>query len=465
MRAFAIVVVTAMALASCGKVRDTAGERPNIVIILVDDLGWADVGYHGGRIRTPRIDRLARESVEFNRFYVSPVCTPTRAGLLTGRYPIRYGLARSAIKPWRRFGLDPAEVTLAELLDSAGYEHRAAFGKWHLGHLLRKWHPLNQGFSHFYGHYNGAIDYYTHVRVGEHDWHVDYEPRVEQGYATDLVADAASHFIKEHADEGPFFCYVAFNAPHEPLQAPRKYVDMYGQLQGARRILAAMITCLDDGIGRILDSIDEAGIRDNTMVWFMSDNGGIEVVPDNNLPLRGNKADVFEGGVRVPASVRWPAGFSGGRKIDTPAAYIDVLPTVMNALGISDHGGKPVDGVTLLGVLKGEYDIPARDLYFYVGNRGPANEQVAIISSQWKLIVLGPNIERGTGEKNRVLLFDILHDPHEENDVSADHPDVVDELSKRLVAFRQLQPVDAVHPSAQGRNNFRAPADWRIPDE
>jgi arylsulfatase B len=211
-----------------------AAVKPNIVFILADDLGWADVGYHGGYIKTPNIDRLAREGVELDSFYVAPMCSPTRAGLLTGRYPIRFGLARAVIPPWRNFGLDTGEITLAVVLGKAGYAHRGAFGKWHLGHHDPKWHPLARGFTHFHGHYNGAIDYFTHEREGERDWHVNYEPSDEQGYSTDLIADGAANFIKEHSKDGPYFCYVPFNAPHSPFQVPAKYLQQYAHLGNAK---------------------------------------------------------------------------------------------------------------------------------------------------------------------------------------------------------------------------------------
>ncbi len=169
-----------------------APSRPNIVILLADDLGWRDVSFHGGEIATPHIDRIAAEGVQLNRFYVCPVCSPTRAALMTGRYPIRFGLMRTVVTPWRDFGLSTDEVTLADMLAKAGYEHRGVFGKWHLGHRRLKWHPLQRGFTHFRGHYNGNLDYFTHLREGERDWHVDYEPSDEEGYTTDLIGKAAA---------------------------------------------------------------------------------------------------------------------------------------------------------------------------------------------------------------------------------------------------------------------------------
>ena len=195
---FRCALAAVLLLAACSR-EPAPSNLPNIVLIIADDLGWADVGYHGGPYRTPHIDRLAGESVVLERFYVSPICSPTRAGILTGRYPIRFGMQRAVIPPWRLYGLDPNEVTIAELLRDAGYKHRGAFGKWHLGHLARKWHPLGQGFSEFRGHYNGAIDYFTHDRMQERDWHIDYEPSDEEGYSTDLIARAATRFIRDNA--------------------------------------------------------------------------------------------------------------------------------------------------------------------------------------------------------------------------------------------------------------------------
>lgn len=447
---------------------------PNIVILLADDLGWADVGYHGSYIRTPNIDQLTREGVELDRFYVSPMCSPTRAGIMTGRYPIRFGLARAVIPPWRDFGLDVAEVTIADVLTKAGYRYRAIFGKWHLGHHHAKWHPLSRGFTQFLGHYNGAIDYFTLEREGERDWHSNYEPSDQSGYSTDLIADGAASFIREHAKDGPFLCYVPFNAPHSPFQAPRKYIDQYEDLkkpdgqgkktQKTRRTLAGMITCMDDGIGRILKSIDDAGIADNTLVWFLSDNGGVKAISDNNLPLRGDKLSVFEGGVRVPASIRWPNGLKGGRKVTAPLANIDILPTVMKIAGVKKHGGKPLDGLNVLPVLAGERKALDRDLYFYHGQKGEHDELIALTTPEWKLIILGPNIAKNDFHsiKHRRMLFAIADDPFEKHGLAEKHSDVVEQLGRRLVEFRKLQPNDAVSLYDLGRRAFRAPKNWRI---
>ena len=298
-----------------------SASAPNIVLMLADDLGWGDVSYHSPhRIETPHIDSLAREGIELDRFYVAPMCSPTRAGLMTGRYPIRFGLARAVVPPQRNYGLSTEERTLPEALAEAGYKHRGIFGKWHLGHHQAKWHPLARGFTQFEGHYNGAIDYFTHEREGELDWNVNYEPTKREGYATDLIAESASRFILEKSKEdAPYFCYVPFNAPHSPFQAKQEDLDRFGVTSrnpSKEEWLKAMVWSLDEGVGQVLQAIEESGEAENTQVWFMSDNGGVSGVPEHNAPLNGSKLTTFEGGVRVVACVRWPADWAGKRKIE-----------------------------------------------------------------------------------------------------------------------------------------------------
>lgn len=448
---------------------------PNIVILLADDLGWADVSYHGGYVKTPNIDRLKNDGVELDRFYVCPMCSPTRAATMTGRYPIRFGLARAVIPPWRNFGLDTDEVTIADALAKAGYKNRGIFGKWHLGHHHVKWHPLSRGFTRFLGHYNGAIDYFTLEREGERDWHSDFEPSDQTGYSTDLIAEAASQFIKSSAESGePFFCYVPFNAPHSPFQAPQKYLDQYSELaprkgdkkKGAKtkQTLAAMISGMDDGIGRILKSIDQAGVRENTIVWFFSDNGGIKAVPENNVPLRGNKLSVFEGGVRVPSCVRWPSSLKAGSKVAAPLSCMDILPTVLAAAGTDEVPGKPLDGLDVLPVLKGEQLELKRDLFFYHGQSGEQNELIALTTPNWKLIILGPNIATSgyQSKKHQRFLVRIGEDPLEKNNLAPENPNVVKQLAARMIEFRKLQPKNAVATYGRDRQGFQAPKRWRI---
>ena len=451
--------------------------KPNIVIILADDLGWADVSFHSDRIPTPNIDRIAEEGVELDRFYVFPMCSPTRAGLMTGRYPIRFGMARSVIPPWRNFGLDPDEITLPEALGKLGYTHRGIFGKWHLGHNHTKWHPNNQGFTHFHGHYNGAIDYFTLSRENERDWHLNKKSNQETGYSTDLIASAASNFILKHSkEEEPFFCYVPFNSPHSPFQAPEKYIKKFQHLAGLnskgknkslRQVVAAMVSCMDDGIGKILKAIDTSGEADNTIVWFFSDNGGIGGLQRNNLPLRGNKLDVWEGGVRVAAAIRWPnGGVQGGLKISVPLSCIDVCPTLINVSGGDDvsSGNKAFDGCDVLDILKGNFRNLNRELYFYHGQAGEAKEKIAIRTEKWKLVIHGPNINNGHWKtpKHECFLFRIDIDPNETTNLFTKHFQVAERLVSKLIAYRKLQPESSVDIYSRGREAFEAPKDWLI---
>ena len=484
--AVAIVVMAALPPARAGdppRGAPAAGgrARPNVVLIVADDLGWNGVGYHGGPPRTPHIDRIARSGVELDRFYVSPMCSPTRAGLLTGRYPMRFGMARSVVRPWVRNGLPPAERTLAEALAEAGYARRGAFGKWHLGHLDPRWHPLSQGFTDFEGCYNGAADYFTRGRDGETDWHAGWEPVERPGYTTDLIADAAAAFIRRHAKDGPFFCYVAFTAPHDPLQAPDKYVAQYAHLDddpgdgrpARAQLLAAMTACLDDGVGRVLRSLEEAGVARDTLVWFTSDNGGVGAIPGNNAPLRGAKLTVYEGGVRVPAAAWWPGVIEGGRKVETPVLFVDVMPTLLRACGAGGSGGSdeaagPLDGRDVLDVLAGKAageEIASRDLYFFTGQGGLENEQVAVTTADgWKLVVAGPDVRRPAGwrtPRRRVELFHLGRDPLEATDLAAAEPARVEALARKLVEFRGSEPERSMPPANRKPPQFQPPPCWR----
>jgi arylsulfatase B len=475
----ALVALTALPLPA--QVREPSpggGRRPNVVLIVADDLGWNGVGYHGGPAKTPHIDRIARSGVELDRFYVSPMCSPTRAGLLTGRYPMRYGMARTVVRPWIRNGLPPEERTLPESLAEAGYARRGAFGKWHLGHLAPQWHPLSQGFTDFKGCYNGAADYFTRQRDGQTDWHENWEPVEEPGYTTDLIADAAAAFVRRHATDGPFFCYVAFTAPHDPLQAPARYLAQYAHLDAdpndrtpsREQRLAAMTACMDDGIGRILQSLQDAGVARDTLVWFMSDNGGIGSIPKNNAPLRGAKLTVYEGGVRVPSAVWWPGVVEGGRNVETPIINLDVMPTVLRACGAAAAGAdRPLDGRDVLDVLAGKPatgPLASRDLYFFDGQAGLDREQLAVTTGDgWKLVVVGPDVRRPGRWKtpeHRTELFRLSTDPLEKTDLAAKEPRRVEELARKLVEFRKSEPHgSSMAPVNRKPPRFQPPARWR----
>ena len=458
----ALIGLVAAAAAACSPSSPSsdAAQLPNIVILLADDLGWGDVGYHGGAIRTPNLDRLAGEGVRLERFYTAPICSPTRAGLLTGRYPLRFGMMRSAIAPWSRYGLPPEERTLAELLADAGYARRILVGKWHLGHASREFHPLNQGFTHFYGHLNGAIGYFSHERKGALDWHRDWEISRDRGYSTDLVGREAVRSIEQSPPGEPFFLYVAFNAPHFPLEAKPGDLDRYPEREGRRRTYAAMVDSMDQAIGSILDALDANGLVENTLVLFASDNGAAEI--GVNRPLRERKSTVYEGGIRVPALIRWPAEIPGRRSVTASMGYIDVYPTLKRVVGLETPDPNALDGRDVLDVIRGSAEAPERDWYSFVAP--DEIERIAVTRGRWKLIVQGSGVlEPNAPASAGIELFDLQADPNEEIDLSRRHPEIVTDLLARLRGFRRLQ-VPGVGAFEEGRNAFEAPQDWSVPE-
>jgi arylsulfatase A-like enzyme len=294
----------------------------------------------------------------------------------------------------------------------------------------------------------------------------------EEGYTTDLVADAAASFIRQHKDN-PFLCYVAFTAPHDPLQVPDKYLAQYAALDpnpgdgkpSPKQKLAGMITCMDDGIGRILKAVEEAGIAKDTLVLFMSDNGGVRGIPQANAPLRDGKLTVYEGGVRVPAAAWWPGVIEGGRKISTPVMFIDVMPTLLRVCGGAP--GKELDGADVFDLLTGKAPgrEPRRDLYFFHAQGVPGKEQLAVSSADgWKLVVIGPDVRREAGHQtpqHTVELFHLTEDPLEKQDLAAREPVRVKELAAKLVEFRKSEPADAMTPVNQKPAGFAPPPQWR----
>ncbi|MBN8999952.1 MAG: arylsulfatase, partial [Rhizobiales bacterium] len=334
----------------------SAGKPPNIVYIVADDLGFADVGYHGSDIRTPSIDALAKGGARLESFYAQPMCTPTRAALMTGRYPLRYGLQSFVIIPEQTFGLPTDEKLLPQILKEAGYE-TAIIGKWHLGHADRAFWPRSRGFDYQYGMLIGEIDYYKHDVHGTLDWFRNDKLLHEKGYSTTLLGDDAVRYIDGRSPDKPFFLYLAFNAAHTPFQAPQEYVDRFKDIADPnRRIYAAMVTAMDDQIGRVVEALDRKGMRDDTIIVFQSDNGGtrdamfagqIETkgdLPASNGPYRDGKGSLYEGGTRVVAFANWPGHIQPG-EVDGMIHVVDMLPTLAGQAGASTAGTKPLDGM------------------------------------------------------------------------------------------------------------------------
>ncbi len=441
-----------------------AKQKPNVVIIMADDLGWGDVGYHGSVIQTPNIDRLASDGIELDRHYAASVSSPTRAGLMTGRYPSRFGIRETVIPPWREYGLPVEERTIADMLADNGYKDRAVVGKWHLGHGRMAYYPLNRGFTHFYGHLNGAVDYFTHEREGELDWHDDWDSSYDKGYSTDLLTEEAVKCIDDYSKSGPYFLYVAFNAPHTPYQAPEDEIAEHISLDEFNALpkkdkngytYRAMVTRLDKGIGKILDAIERSGEKDNTLILFMSDNGGVPGMEpySTNAPLRGTKFTEFDGGVRVNAVISWPKRFKqGGRKVECVTSFVDILPTLADIVGDRRQPNDyPCDGSSLLPLLTGKVRTLDRDIYLGVG---------AAVNNDCKMIIAGRN--KGMGLQ-RDFFIDYESEPYEAHN----SPEGLQDPEKRrmkdfIIQYDTITPYWKEIPFGQGRNGFVPPKEWKV---
>jgi arylsulfatase A-like enzyme len=409
-----------------------AERRPHIVLMVADDLGWGDVGYHGSRIATPNVDRLTELGVQLNQFYVQPVCSPTRAALMTGRYPMRLGLQCGVVRPWAQHGLPLEERTLPQALRAAGYV-AAICGKWHLGHVSPEYLPTRRGFDHQYGHYNGALDYFTHIRDGGHDWHRDDRPNYDEGYATDLIGQEACRILAEHDQTRPLFLYVPFNAPHTPLQAPQSYLDRYAHMPvQSRRVFAAMVTCMDDAVGRIVTALEKHHYpAEKTLIFFCSDNGGIPRLGSNG-DLRAGKGTLYEGGVRVPAVMVWKDVLQPGAIIDEPLHIVDLYPTLLRLAGAESEQPKRIDGKDAWATITEGHPSPHESLLL---NVTPFHGAVRV--GQWKLIHnghVGANATAADAEETWEL-FDLGTDPAEKHDLSGQRPELVKQLKEELTGF------------------------------
>ena len=427
---------------------------------MADDLGFGDVGFNGSSIRTPNIDKLAAEGVRLNQFYVQPLCTPTRACLMTGRYPIRYGLQVSVIRPWADFGLPLTEHLLPQVLKDAGYE-TAICGKWHLGSCAPEYLPTRRGFDHQYGGYTGAIDHFKHIRNGALDWNRDDKSLVEDGYSTDLIAAEAARLVEKHDTSKPLFLYVAFNAPHEPLQAPDSYLELYPNIENSeKRTYAAMVTCLDDAVGKILDSLDKRKIRKNTLVIFCSDNGAVSFV-GNNAPFRGHKAKLYEGGVRAPVVLSWPDVLPAGSIVNEPLHIVDMFPTLIKLAGAPVPHSPPIDGKDAWPAITEGEPSPHDEILI---NATPFH--AAIRSGNWKLIRNGnltafyPKLQTND---NWFELFNLADDPGERKNLIEHFPNKFDELKRRIDVYTTIAVQPKVAPSKMP-HDFLPPRAWGHPD-
>ncbi len=425
--------------------------RPNVIIIYADDLGWGDVGCFGADdIQTPAMDGLAASGLRLTQWYAnSPVCSPSRASLLTGKHPAHAGIETILGGSRSTPGL-PLQATIASELRDRGYR-TGMFGKWHLG-AAAEYSPLNYGFDEFFGFRAGCVDYYSHIYYwGAHNpvhdlWEGDDEAWLNGEYLTTVFGDRVTQFIERNA-EHPFFCFVPFNAPHYPMHAPQSYLDRYAHLPEARRTMAAMVTAMDDAIAQIMATLDRLGLRENTLVLVSSDNGpsaesrnwlnGEEVsyAGGSTGGRRGSKGSLFEGGIRVPTLVSWPAALPMGEDFTDVGLMMDVLPTILDAVDgeepVSSPTENPLDGRSRLG----EWTMRA--------GATPGQEPVFwAYDGQWvarrgdlKLIV---DAREGMGPPVVVerALYDLGVDPGETRDISAERPDELAQLEDDLALFR-----------------------------
>ena len=436
--------------------RPPAAARPNILIIVADDMGWADVGYHGSRIKTPNIDRLARTGVELDSHYVQPMCTPTRVALLTGRYPSRFG--NQAITPCNTQTLPFGTETLAAALKGAGYDTGIS-GKWHLGSKPR-WGPRQFGFVRSYGSLAGGVGPYNHLyKKGPYSrtWHRNDKLIDERGHVTDLLGREVVKWIQ--AERRPWFYYVPFTAVHVPVKAPEKYVRLYAgktyyddpKKDESFKRYAAYASQMDDWIGRMVDALDRTGQRDNTLIVFFSDNGSFpswrpgglypgkhpaSPVLGSNLPLRGYKGQLYEGGIRTPACANWP-GTLKPRKVTAPLHAVDWMPTLMRLIGVVPKTDLKWDGRDIWPILTGRQTNPAPRTIYWKFTRGSA-----VRHGHWKLI--SPRSGR------KVELYNLAADPNETRNWAPQDPARATQLRKLLTACAKAD--SATRPPDAGKD-------------
>lgn len=465
MKFFSSLLCAFAALACAAPAADAGSPaKPNIVVFLVDDLGFGDIACHGNPIvKTPNIDAFAREAVELTRFHVSPVCAPTRASLMTGRYNFRTGVA-DVFGPASQ--MDTSEVTIAEKLREAGYA-TGIFGKWHLGEGPERC-PNAKGFEEALGFEGAALKQYFDPTLLHNG-----KPEKETGYCMDIFTDAAIRFVKEHRTK-PFFLYLPANLIHSPLMVPPKLAVEYDAagLENSTAKVYGMIRSVDNNFGRLRAALKELGLEDNTLLILTSDNGpqlSVQQKDRYTAGLHGLKGSVYENGIRVPCFMRWPDGFPGPASVSQLTAHIDVLPTILEACGVGIAGMK-VDGISLLPLLRNSSTVwPDRTFFFQwdSGQEPRRGQAFAVVTGKWKLVqpcgmdkqsqkhIRDTYTEfcrlQGRGERSidgppRYELYDISADPGETKDLAAAHPEIVEQMKKQYdawfddVAARWLRP-------------------------
>ena len=439
--------------------------QPNILILLADDLGFADLGFRGSDIETPNINRLAREGLTLNRFYSMPICTPTRSALMTARDPMKLGTAYAGFQPWQNGGVSPDERFMPESFKAAGYQ-TAMVGKWHLGHTIEPLVPTSRGFDHFFGHLNTQIDYFDYTVANGYDLQENGTSVKREGrYATDVHAEEAVRYLTEIRDpEKPFFLYVPFLAPHSPMQAPKELQDKYKKRLNRpfpKRTYAAMVESLDQAVGQILDTLDTKGLTENTLVLFFSDNGGLKAFGADNSPYRGGKLETFEGGIRVASVMRWPGHVAAGASTNDVVSVLDVFPTFAEAAGVPMGHRKTLDGQDRWAALTNSEEDPRRgDLYFASNSPILDKYHVSVLEERWKLVQIIDHVSASTEVEN--FLFDMTVDAEEKNNLAEANPDIVKRLAGKIRKWRAQHPVNGVRVALAPHPGWRAPKDYAV---
>ncbi len=439
---------SAAALSAAAPPASKKSDKPNVILFLADDLGCHDLGCLGAAdLKTPHIDAIASAGTRFTNWYAqAPVCAPSRAGLMTGRYPIRAGVPNNGAE------LAPSEQTIASLVKTQGYA-TGIFGKWHLGSSDTTC-PNAHGFDRFVGFHSGCIDYFSHRfywgeprSVNYHDLWRDRTEIFEDGaYFTELITREAKSFITENRSK-PFFVYMPFNGVHYPMHAPRKYVERFPKLERERQMYAAMLSAVDDGVGEITGLIKKLGLADNTLLIFTGDNGatrekraGLDqkvATAGSNYPFRGNKFSAFDGGMHVPAVMSWPGVIPAGQLNHEIGCHVDLLPTIAKAAGAPLPSGRTLDGFDMMPLATAKAKSQHNAIFWSQGG------QLAVRRGKWKLVENGREYD---GEKNEPLkgddalfLSNLEDDPGERRNRRHDEPALADELSS--LAHRWLDDV------------------------
>ncbi len=431
-RCCTVAVACCVAVPTVGIAR--ADEHPNIVYILADDLGWKDVGFHGGSIRTPNLDRLAASGAVLNALYAQPFSTQTRAALMTGRYPMRYGLQTLSILPSSRFGLPVEERTLGQALKEVGYT-TAFIGKWQLGHGQPGFWPTRRGFDYFYGTLSGQVDAIL-KKTAKADWRRNEQPLREDGYVTQLLAKDAVRVIDRQDSAHPLLLILSFTAPAAPYGAPKEFVEPYRELpEASQRNYAGAVAALDHAVGEVMAALERRKMLDNTLVVFHSDNGGAvptkyptgdgdvhDFAADNGI-YREGKGSLYEGGVRVVALVSWPGRIKPNSTVVQFLHVSDMYATILKLAGAALEQPKKLDGMDVWPVIAEAQLSPRRQMLINV-----EDFLGGVRVGEWKLVVYAPL-------PARVELFNIANDPEEQENLAGRYPERVKEMMAVLTDY------------------------------